>query len=125
MNPSTGSIVVARKRHLGFSKKLGTTLIVDGQSHGRLRPGETVEVDTNPGPHSVLVVVRGDSSKKLVVDVHSDEQVALIVSSWPGQVWFNVLLLGRVTHIRLRTVQKDSRAWKRAQFKALRVASGS
>ncbi len=76
-------------------------LEVDGLARGRIKPGQSVAVDLDPGPHAVRARISWTGSPRLEVALKPGQTVRLRVepAGTPAQAWWRVM--GRTRYLRL------------------------
>jgi hypothetical protein len=77
------------------------TLEVDGVPRGRIKPGQSVAVDIEPGPHTARAQISWTGSPPLEVNLEPGEEVRLRVepAGTPAQALWQVV--GRTRYLRL------------------------
>jgi hypothetical protein len=77
------------------------TLEVDGVPRGHIKPGQSVAVDIEPGPHTARAQISWTGSPRLEVNLQPGEKVRLRVepAGTPAQALWQVV--GRTRYLRL------------------------
>jgi hypothetical protein len=97
----TGRIELHRQNHGGVDRLTPAELWIDNVPRGSLLPYETLAVDVDPGPHRVEIKAEDAKCKSLTIDVPAGGEVRLTLTSRPGLAWFNSLMIGNATRLRL------------------------
>ena len=102
----SATVVVARPPTVWIDRLRAYRVLVDGEERGRLRPGESVSIEVEPGAHVVQGKIDWTRSAELSLDLSDGESVA--VELGPNANPFTVLWFATVGSRRyLRLERRD------------------
>lgn len=83
------------RRHYYPDRLRAYKILIDGEVAGRIRAGQSIEIDVPEGPHVLQAKIDWCSSKPLTVDVAQTGSAVIVRTGMPG--WRIVLALFYIT----------------------------